>query len=323
MEILFVIIIVFLIGLLFFTQYKNKKTINSYNYLIERSKGEVTATLEVNKENYEKELENKITSMKVEKEEEIRKIELDHMNEVKRMNKYISNLEKYSRNRGEILTHEILCQIKNSLIKKGILASEEMIIMGNIFIPFPYKENELMSRQIDHLILLPNNIYIIETKYWQGKVLQGLSKENAGELSNILNTLYPSLEKGIEKTLVVGSAELKGDKKIRELNIVSYGNPVNQVRDTARKLNEYIKEKTHKKKLVKTIVFFGYPTDENNYVKVYSKKPDEKDNLATMVCTDSQELGTYLSNEIINSNKVYSVDELNEIQTILSEYNRI
>ncbi|WP_412177821.1 nuclease-related domain-containing protein [Sporosarcina sp. YIM B06819] len=42
----------------------------------------------------------------------------------------------------------------------------------------PYIENNHdQVRQIHHIVLLPTNIFIVETKYWKGKVVHGLSKK--------------------------------------------------------------------------------------------------------------------------------------------------
>ncbi|MFJ5788854.1 nuclease-related domain-containing protein [Lysinibacillus sp. NPDC093197] len=286
---------------------KNEIRKNTENILNESQK-EISATVT---ENY--------NMLKKENNHELQKLKKDYDTELTNMKKYIGNLEKFSRNRGEILAHEILMDLKSNLLEEGIINRNEMIIMGNVFIPFRYKDNEdLKSRQIDHLILLPQGIYIIETKYWKGKILQGISKKNADNLSILLDNLFPGIKDDMEKTLILNP--IKENEGSNEFRVISYDNPVNQVRQTAVKLNQYIKEKINKNIGINSLVYFGYYQDKNNFVEIYGK---QQGNFPTLICKGEKELKDILREKIEKCERKYNVEELLEIQELLNEYNRI
>ena len=319
METIYIVIIILLAAIMI-TQYnKQKKLIqfherekselrNKTNHILNESEKELTATVT---QNY--------NTLKKESNHELQKLKKDHDTELTKLKNYISNLEKFSRNRGEILAHEILMDLKNNLIEDKIINRNEMIIMGNVFIPFRYKDNEdLKSRQIDHLILLPQGIFIIETKYWKGKILQGISKKNADNLSILLDNLFPGIKEDVEKTLILNP--IKENEGSNEFRVISYDNPVNQVRQTAVKLNQYIKEKINKNIGVNSLVYFGYQQDKNNFVEIYGK---QQGNFPTLICKGEKELKDTLREKIEKVERKHSVEELLEIQELLNEYNRI
>ncbi len=103
----------------------------------------------------------------------------------------IETLRKHSTNPGEILTQKYLTEVKYKLIKQGYIKDEEMVIMANVFVPTWGKKGNRYLRQLDHLVILPTRIYVIETKYWQGNVFHGINKENANGLDFILESVYP------------------------------------------------------------------------------------------------------------------------------------
>lgn len=74
-----------------------------------------------------------------------------------------------------------------------------MVIMGNVFVP--YEENgETKTRQIDHLVILPSDIYIIETKYWRGTVIHGINRKMRNQLQMIFHL---SLNNYFRKRIVI------------------------------------------------------------------------------------------------------------------------
>lgn len=319
METIYIGIIILLIVLLLTQQGKQKKSIQVH----EKEKFELKNIVEQNLNESQRELTATVTKnyneLKEENNHKLQKLKEVYGTELTKMKKYIIDLEKFSRNRGEILAHEILMDLKNNLADEGIINNNEMIIMGNVFIPFRYKDSEdLKSRQIDHLILLPQGIYIIETKYWKGKVLQGISKNNADKLSILLDNLFPTLKDDAEKTLILNP--IKENEGSNEFRVISYDNPVNQVRQTAVKLNQYIKEKMNKNIGINSLVYFGYQQDKNNFVEIYGK---QQGNFPTLICKGENELKDSLRKEIEKSERKLSIDELIQIQELLNEYNRI
>lgn len=320
MEVIYIVIIILLIVIMITQQSKQKKSMEFH----EKEKSELRFQINQTLNESQKELTATVTQnyneLKKENNHELQRLIKDHDTELTKMKKYIVNLEKFSRNRGEILAHEILMDLKNNFIQEGIINSDEMIIMGNVFIPFRYKDGEdLKSRQIDHLILLPQGIYIIETKYWKGKVLQGISKDNAGKLSIMLDNIFPTIKGNVEKTLVLNPYK-QNENNNNEFRVVSYDNPEVQVRHTAARFNSFIKEKCNKNMGVKTMVYFGYPQDKHNYVEVFSK-PQES--FPTLICSGQEDLKRTFITEIMNTEKKYNVEDLLIVQDLLNEYNRI
>lgn len=307
---------------------KYKRIIKEYEEQINLSNKEITATLvETEKKSQfeikglEEQYNQKLHDVIKQKNEEIQKISVEKEFEINKIGEYVKSLEKYSRNRGEVITHEILDDLKKSLLNNQVIQTEDMIIMGNVFIPYK-KDKKMMSRQIDHLILSPSGIFIIETKFWKGKILHGISKKNAGDMSLIVNNIFPDNKEEREETIIFEPIK-KNDENNREFKVISYDNPVNQVRNTASKLNEYINQKLNINKGVSTIVYFGYPSDEKNFVKNYSLKTGEKDKFATIICTDSNDLCTNISRLVTGNEKKYSLDELKKIEILLNQFNRI
>ncbi|MFJ5965374.1 nuclease-related domain-containing protein, partial [Bacillus sp. NPDC093026] len=110
-------------------------------------------------------------------------------NKIEKMDKYINNHKKCSRNTSEVITHTILTELKDKLISDGKINENEMVIMGNVFVP--YDDNgETKTRQIDHLVILPSDIYIIETKYWRGTVIHGINHKNAKSIANDFSFVF-------------------------------------------------------------------------------------------------------------------------------------
>ncbi|MEQ6357869.1 NERD domain-containing protein [Lysinibacillus sp. M3] len=328
-----VMVLLSIIAITFFIKYKNaikknESTIKICEEQINLSNKEVTATVVETEKKYDEKLrieikvkEEQFNQKLDEKKKEIQKINAEKEDEINKIGEYVKSLEKYSRNRGEVITHEILDGLKESLINSQAIQKEDMMIMGNVFIPY-IKDKKLMSRQIDHLILSQSGIFIIETKFWKGKIIHGVSKNNAGDLSIIVNNIFPDNKEDREETLIFEPLK-KNDDNNREFKVISYDNPVNQVRNTASKLNEYINQKLNINKGVRTIVYFGYPSDEKNFVKNYSLKSGENDRFATIICTDSNDLCTNMSGLVTGNEKKYSLDELKKIEILLNEFNRI
>lgn len=132
---------------------------------------------------------NKKLGMKYEQE----KAEIKE--EIKKLKEENEDIRKNYRNRGGIITYKFLNRLKEELIHENLLELGEMIIMPNIFI---LDENR-NSRQLDHLIILPQSLYIVETKHWKGHIVLGMTKDNCGTKFSFLSKILDSSK---EETLV-------------------------------------------------------------------------------------------------------------------------
>lgn len=239
-------------------------------------------------------------------------------NKIVKMDEYINNLKKYSRNSGEVITHTILTELKEKLISEGKINENEMVIMGNVFVP--YEENgETKTRQIDHLVILPSDIYIIETKYWRGTVIHGINRKNAESIANdfsfVFEQLFPKANSDTEKTIIfMKNSNIDKDyEQKNSINISYYDNPRNQVMDTMYKLRNFLITYNNKFNYVEPIVYFGYPEDKENRVIDYSTKDKNR-------FTSKASLCEYFKNEVLKPAK-YTVDEIQQIKRIMQKVN--
>ncbi|MFE0391418.1 nuclease-related domain-containing protein [Bacillus licheniformis] len=239
-------------------------------------------------------------------------------NKIVKMDEYINNLKKYSRNSGEVITHTILTELKEKLISEGKINENEMVIMGNVFVP--YEENgETKTRQIDHLVILPSDIYIIETKYWRGTVIHGINRKNAESIANdfsfVFEQLFPKANSDTEKTIIFmkNSNIDKDSEQKNSINISYYDNPRNQVMHTMYKLRNFLITYNNKFNYVEPIVYFGYPEDKENRVIDYSTKDKNR-------FTSKASLCEYFKNEVLKPAK-YTVDEIQQIKRIMQKVN--
>src|SRR5699024_7720163 len=78
----------------------------------------------------------------------------------------------------------------------------EMLILNNIFIPYLDQQQKTV-RQIDHLIVLPTGVFIIETKHLKDIVVHGLKKESLGQYASFFKAIFLNEENNYEKTFVI------------------------------------------------------------------------------------------------------------------------
>ncbi|MED4013278.1 nuclease-related domain-containing protein [Priestia aryabhattai] len=265
---------------------KNKKLGMKYEQEKEETKEKNKAYLETAVANYETTIETN---------------EIKYQEEIKKLKKENEDIRKNYRNRGEIITHKFLNRLKEELIHESLIELDEMIIMPNIFI---LDENR-NSRQFDHLIILPQGLYIIETKHWKGHIVLGMTKDNCGTKFSFLPKILDSSK---EETLVF-------DKDDSGLIIKNYGNPLSQVSQSARLLSNYINSELGWKVWTNALVFFNY--EKKQVVHDWSTN-----NIVTRV-TSQTELNHFFRNEITTKNRKYNATEINEIKVNIESANYI
>jgi Nuclease-related domain len=233
--------------------------------------------------------------------------ELEKQNE--NLKSQINEYRKYSRNFGEITTHHILERIRKALIENGVIDSpEDLIIMGNVFIPLLIPNQDVHSRQIDHLVISKKGIYVIESKYWKGTILYGLNKKMDNEFSFILDAFYSKIKDTDEKTIVFRNPSIEGESK--EMQVVSYDDPAKQVKSAAWTLNQFLKSKGINIYCT-PVVYFGY--QDKNF-KNYSNLSEP------LVYDKEKEFIDLFSNEITNKKPIEHINLL-QIKNIIEEAN--
>lgn len=220
---------------------------------------------------------------------------------------------KFQRNKGEVITHHLLLKIKQSLVNEGRITHDQMMIMGNEFVP-DSRGKILGARQIDHLVLLPTGVYIIETKHWRGKILYDYTKNDLGEFSYLFDMMFPEVEDHHKKTLVIRNSKnpfSEDSSKDAALEILSYGDPALQVRSTAQTLQTFLKDKVPSVQWVKGILYFGYKQDQIN--SVHKKNTDNENPL--VICNE-KELEAFFQEELKKPEKLSQYDILKITQLI-------
>jgi len=206
-------------------------------------------------------------------------------------------IRKNYKNQGEIVTHQILENFKSDLIRKKIIPPDEMIIMPNIYIP----DGNGTTRQIDHIILLSTGIYVIETKYWKGHIVLGLTRNNSQRFSFLADIV--DSEK--EETLIFGKSESG------ELTVKTYENPICQVQQTAVILSNYLQSQDIPS-WINTLLFFNYDVKELH---------DWSDNSIVKRVANKEQLHQFFINELTSKNRIYGAFQLNNIKHLIENAN--
>ncbi|MDQ0202060.1 nuclease-related domain-containing protein [Neobacillus ginsengisoli] len=209
------------------------------------------------------------------------------------------DIRKNYRNQGEIITHQILENFKSDLISKRIVSPDEMILMPNIYIP----EENGKTRQIDHLVLLPTGIYVIETKNWKGHIVMGLTRKGSHRFSFLADLL--DSEK--EDTLIFDKAESGS------LTVKTYENPISEVQQTAVILSTYLQSQDIKT-WINNLVFFNHAKKEVH---------DWSDNSIVKRFTNKEQLQQYFINELTSQKRIYGAFQLNNIKHLIESANYI
>lgn len=234
-----------------------------------------------------------------------------HSNEIHMFQNLITELRSYSRNGEEMNTHEILHYMKRGFVQQGIIAEDELHIIPNIFLPKVHSRNgnKMGHTRVDHILLSTTGIYVIETTKWQGRMIHGLTKENAGVYSFMIDEIgkyQHEYEK--EETFVFMK---KGDSMT--LKVENVGNPVYKAKRLSTILYDYLKELNPQvlKEEVKSIVYFGNETkgSENEMIDL--------SNEVLPRLKDREQLVTYFRNERMEGEILYTVQELQEIKEMI------
>jgi len=272
-------------------------------------------------EQYKEKSEIELNKLSTDHQKNLEQSEQKYLEKVTDLKEQIHGLQKQVRNTGEVATHQILCEWKSSRVRRGILKDEEFHIIPNVFIPDYSRKDEITNRQVDHLLLSRAGIYVLETKYWRGTVVHGLSKEDAGIFSFLLDGMkHKGNGQNNEKTIVfvpkVIDDESGNIKKM--IQIHSYGEPVSQAKRTAIVTQRYLTKHTTMSNLYITpVVYFGYPQkeEEMNGHLDFSKSDVER------LCK-KQELETFLDRES-QREKRFTAAQLQQIKQIVENVNYI
>ncbi|MGR5960520.1 NERD domain-containing protein [Bacillus sp. H1m] len=236
-------------------------------------------------------------------------IQNKHNNEIHMFQKLIANLREYTKNGAEMNTYETLHYMKRGFIEQGIILDAEIEIMPNVFIK---NNSEINDNRIHHLILCKTGIYLLETKEWEEKLIHGLTKENAGIYSFMIDEMgkyQQEVEKEETFEYIVG-------KDSSTMQVKNEGNPVYKARKLSQILYNCLKEMQANsiKEKVKPVVYF-YNENGKEIIDLSSEE--------TPRLKDREQIVTFFRNEILAGKVVYTVQELEQIREMISRMNYI
>ncbi|MDA2528524.1 NERD domain-containing protein [Bacillus cereus] len=236
-------------------------------------------------------------------------IQNKHNNEIHMFQKLIANLREYTKNGAEMNTYETLHYMKRGFIEQGIILDAEIQIMPNVFIK---NNSEINDNRIHHLILCKTGIYLLETKEWEEKLIHGLTKENAGIYSFMIDEMgkyQQEVEKEETFEYIVG-------KDSSTIQVKNEGNPVYKAKKLSQILYNCLKEMQANsiKEKVKPVVYF-YNENGKEIIDFSSEETPRLKNREQIV--------TFFRNEILAGKVVYTVQELEQIREMISRMNYI
>ncbi|MDP4154946.1 MAG: nuclease-related domain-containing protein [Bacillota bacterium] len=226
-------------------------------------------------------------------DEDVIRLSYSYKREIEKLMIENEDIRKNYRNQGEIITHQILEDFKSNLLRERILSPDEMMIMPNIFIP----DFDGNSQQIDHIVLLPTGIYVIETKDWKGHIVMGLTRQS----SHRFLFLAELLDSEKEETLLFDK-DGSGALTVRTCE-----NPISQVQQNAVTLSNYLKRQEIET-WINTLVFFN----END-----KELHDWSDNSVVRRFTTKEQLQKFFINELTSQKRIYGAFQLKNIKDLI------
>ncbi|HWO95999.1 MAG TPA: nuclease-related domain-containing protein [Bacillus sp. (in: firmicutes)] len=282
--------------------------------MLQRHELEIAATVE--------EFEEKQAAIEENHQQELWHLQEHHdrektiLNEsIHQLNEYIYELQSYSRNIGEVKTHQFLHEIKKRWTEYGIITESTMLIIPNVFIPFS-SQYGMKTRKIDHIVLLPTGIYVIQTKYWKGKVVHGLTKQNAGKFSFLLDLINAkSYVEASEQTFSFVSQHStdEADSFTPVIQVKAHGELTKQINHTTKILFEFLNGKTETKvDLITPVLYFGYQHNDHKSHGVMDMSENEQ---VIRIANDKDLLAFF--EEERQKPILYSERDLQELQFLL------
>ncbi|MED0983334.1 nuclease-related domain-containing protein [Bacillus paramycoides] len=237
-----------------------------------------------------------------------------HSNELHMFQNLIANLREYAKNSAEVNTHETLHYMKRGFVEQGIILEDEFHIMPNVFMRSnKYRDKrEINDNRIHHLILCKTGIYLIETKEWTGKLIHGLTRENAGIYSFMIDEIG-KYQYEIEKE---ETFEFITDGTSLTLQVRNEGNPAYKAKKLAQTVYNYLEgiQVDIVKEKVKPVVYFENESGKEIIDLSNEKLPRLK---------DREQIVTFFRNEILTGKVIYTAQELQKIRDIIGQMNYV
>lgn len=277
-----VLLIVAVAFLVYF--FKNR---NKVNALTEEYSKEKQGLIEKYESNQEEE--------RLSHKKEVSTLNEKYHNDTTLLNNKLSSLRQFTVDKGEYLTDLSLIQLKERLVRDEKIRETDMYILSNVYLP---SRNYTNTRKIDHLVLTRTGIYMIDSKYWGGHILHGVSEENFEDLPYVESFFdLLNLDKAKEQTLIFEKADNQN------VSVNHYNHTIEETKLSAEKLKNILKLQYE----VVPMIYFN-PIDNGNYsISNYSADPSIK------VLVGEEELENFFLKYVFHGRFQYTVKELDEI----------
>lgn len=305
--------IIIILGLIILFYYFFQKQQKTYNKEIKNVKLQNIESLETSNDIHIKHLNKTIEQLEAATEEQLKRQEQKYQAYLNEKDKYINNIYKISMSQGEILTFQLLKEIKQQFIAENLIYQPEMIIMNNIFIP-SIENGQTSVRQIDHLVILPVGLIIIETKPLKNTIIHGLTKENLDDKGALFEVLFSNENPDVEQTFMI-ETEKNVHNLHHEIKIISQVSPVIEIKKTTEILTRYLMNKTTFNQSIQPIVYFNNSNSDKNKLINYSKLTE------VPLLTDSNDVIHYFKERLKNEDPVIEIEKMYEIKSIIEDFN--
>ncbi|MCG1009404.1 NERD domain-containing protein [Salinicoccus sp. ID82-1] len=255
------------------------------------------------KENLVEKYESDNETQRLEHKKEVSTLNEKYHDETTLLNNKLSSLRQFTVDKGEYLTDLSLIQLKDRLVRNEKIRETDMYILSNVYLP---SRNYTNTRKIDHLVLTRTGLYLIDSKYWKGHILHGVSESNFEALPYVESFFdLLDLDKSKEQTLIFE----KDDEKNVSVNY--YNDTIEETKISAEKLKNIFKLQYD----VVPIIYFN-PQDNGNYsISNYSTDPSIK------VLVGEEELENFFMKYVFHGRFQYTVKDLDEIAEAIFQLN--
>ncbi|MTT31521.1 hypothetical protein GMB86_05770 [Terrilactibacillus sp. BCM23-1] len=316
MVFILIIMLVSLVVICFYLLSKQKKIKNEAYHLIEQSKKEVALSLEEERSRLEQESEKTMQELLEDHSMTVVGIQENYEKKLSKQKDYINFLQRSLKCPKDAATFRILKDIKKLCINEQLIQEEDMLIIGNVFLPYYTMDGENKIKQLSHVLLLPTGIYIIESKYWEGRVYHGLTREQSHPLDFLFDIFHEEALKGGEHTFILSrkkGSDVSGGFK-NTLNIELQMNIGRELCDLANELKRSLFNLDSSR--VVSVLYFDSPKDDNR-IHNYSERDWPQ------VCIGPKDLNLFIRKELQSQEWLLSAEDLFEIKQQLEGLNYV
>ncbi|ARI77989.1 hypothetical protein [Halobacillus mangrovi] len=235
------------------------------------------------------------------------KIKEEYEAKISEFKTYVHNIEEISKNSTDIQIHTLLTDLKEKLVREGVIKPLEMMVLSNVFLPMKTEKSEMTPNKINHIVLMRTGIYIIDNNEFYGNILHGLTRGKAKEFSFLFDHLSTTEEKEAEKTIIFENNNVDQTG----MNVYSVKNPVSNLLGGVDYFKQLLRGQINDS-AVTPILYFNH--HDNSLINFSEMK-------APYVFDDQAVLSKFFVRQLEKANTVYTEGELEKIKSTIENLN--